>query len=222
MVHSSTTRFGRQCTKITNAIVRQIPSLKSKMDQPLNSYCSFTGPRGHQYRTWIQAWTLMQTEYLSHPSIIFYKSLVPYPSVSESLIGTMFSPRKPLRHDEPWRCLLQTYLRNVLSPACTSLGLPLGDRPKEGAWRTEPEETTSVCASEASESNALAIVSSPRVFDLDIWDFRTMVRNCKLCRSNYPSGNLIHLLQTLTAHRIVSSLNMISISWTFPATASPA
>lgn len=135
----------------------------------------------------------------------------------------MFSPRK-LRQNEPWRYLLQTYLRNVLSPTCTSLGLPLSDRPKEGTWRTEPEETASMCASvsEASESNALAIVSSPRVFDLDIWDFRTMVRNCELCRFKYPSSDSFHFLQTLMALRIVSSLNMISLLWISLATASPA
>lgn len=49
-----------------------------------------------------------------------------------------------------------------------------------------------MCVSEASESNALAIVSSPRVYDLDIWDFRTMVRNCKHCRLKYPPINSIN------------------------------
>ncbi|KAF9075387.1 hypothetical protein BDP27DRAFT_1415185 [Rhodocollybia butyracea] len=72
----------------------------------------------------------------------------------------------------PWRFLLQTYLRNALCPAPTSGGVPLRERPKERPWNF----SISAEASGANDSVALTKSTSPTVVELDIWDFRTMVR----------------------------------------------
>ncbi|KAJ3833962.1 hypothetical protein F5878DRAFT_631669 [Lentinula raphanica] len=69
-------------------------------------------------------------------------------------------------YNEPWRFLLQTYLRNALCPAPSSLGGHLRDRPKDD----------SLSVSKIGRYCMNSALKGVEVLELDIWDFRTMVR----------------------------------------------
>ncbi|KAJ3999502.1 hypothetical protein F5050DRAFT_929024 [Lentinula boryana] len=81
------------------------------------------------------------------------------------------SSKKKLNQDsrsynEPWRFLLQTYLRNALCPAPSSVGFHLRERPKEHP----------LSVLKLGDNCLSSVLKGIDVLELDIWDFRTMIR----------------------------------------------
>lgn len=74
----------------------------------------------------------------------------------------------PRSYTGPWRFLIQTYLRNALCPVPSSRGVHLRDRLKEGFLVSHNGDRRFDC-----------MQKGVKVLELDIWDFRTMVRRCK-------------------------------------------
>ncbi|KIK52852.1 hypothetical protein GYMLUDRAFT_100573 [Collybiopsis luxurians FD-317 M1] len=78
----------------------------------------------------------------------------------------------PAYSTNPWRFLLQTYLRNALCPAPTSMGVPLRERPQDRNWKCVDYREAML----QSEAGSMIEPTLVDVRELDIWDFRTAVR----------------------------------------------
>ncbi|KAH7878787.1 uncharacterized protein C8R40DRAFT_1086927 [Lentinula edodes] len=92
----------------------------------------------------------------------------------------------PRSYTEPWRFLIQTYLRNALCPVPSSRGVHLRDRLKEGFLVSHNGDRRFDC-----------MQKGVKVLELDIWDFRTMVRryiddapDCFITESDKPDMNI--------------------------------